>query len=382
MRLIKNIKHFLAIRIYVISYIFPIKKNLWVFGKWEGQLYSDNSKYLYEYVVKNHPEIEAVWITRNLDIVKTLKKRKFNCVKRQSWKGIWYSMRAEAAFVTCFAYADISPLINRNHTKVIELWHGVGAKAMKPESLSKAGRDRYGSYYWIATSEKYIDVLHEATGTPKSKFLITGYPRNDSFVNKIDNPMVFDILSHKWADKYIIYMPTHRNFGKDSVSVEEFHYVNSVLKKNNIVMVYKPNFNELRNVLGFEDSFTNIIIAKDSDIWADAYSYLHYFDLLISDYSSISYDFLCAKKPIVQYVYDIHRYKEVDFGLCNYFESLPLGPFCFSWVETMDQVVKLLNEDTWIERREICRKTFHPFDDGKNSERVFNAVVQLLQIKK
>lgn len=381
MNLIKNIKHFLAIRIYVISYIFPIKKNLWVFGAWEGQLYCDNPKYLYEYIVKNHPEIEAVWITRNPDIVKFLKSKNVNCVKRESLKGIWYSLRAEVAFITCFAYADISPLINRNHTKVIELWHGIGAKAMKPESLSKAGRDRYNSYFWIATSEKYIDILHDATGVSKSRFLITGYPRNDSFVNKVDNPFVINILLQKSADKYIIYMPTHRNFGKDNVSVEEFFYIDGVLKSNNIVMVYKPHFHELKNVLGLEDSFTNIIIAKDSNIWADVYSYLHYFDLLISDYSSISYDFLCAKKPIVQYVYDIEHYKEVDFGLCDYFDSMPLGPFCFSWEETMEQVIKLLNEDIWQERREICRKIFHPFNDGKNSVRVFDAVVQLLQIK-
>ena len=60
------------------AFIYRINKNidrdkyLWVFGCWGGMKYADNSKYLFEYIVKNYPQIRAVWITINSDIYLSL----------------------------------------------------------------------------------------------------------------------------------------------------------------------------------------------------------------------------------------------------------------------------------------------------------------------
>ena len=50
---------------YLMMLLLPKNQNLWVFGSWLGEKYTDNSKYLFEYVCKNHPELRAVWLTRN-----------------------------------------------------------------------------------------------------------------------------------------------------------------------------------------------------------------------------------------------------------------------------------------------------------------------------
>lgn len=373
----RKIKERISRSLKYVSVFFPRKKNLWVFGCWRGKLCADNPKYLFEYVNKNCPDITCVWITRIEEIRKMLCEQGYTCYKRFSIRGILSALMAEAAFMTSSDTDDISPFVNAKKTKVIQLWHGVGAKAMRWQNLDPKEVARFNSYTWMATSDAYIDVLHAATGAAKEKFIVTGYPRNDVFINPPVNDAVKNILSGHTADKYVLYMPTHRNFGKKSVNVDEFYQIDKAFRENNIVMVYKPHFHELKNVLHLESQFTNIILAKDQTIWGDAYSYIHYFDLLIGDYSSISYDFLCAKKPIVQYVYDMEEYKQIDFGLCDYFESMPLGPFCYTWEETIQEVLNLLENDTWYEQREKCRKMFHPFDDGKNCARVYCEVIKL-----
>lgn len=101
----------------------------------------------------------------------------------------------------------------------------------------------------MASSEKYIDVLSQITTAPKERFYITGYPRNDSFITKPRNVYFEELMAQKKQCKWIIYMPTHRNFGKETINLDEFKRVDAELQKKNIMMVYKPHFHELKNLL-------------------------------------------------------------------------------------------------------------------------------------
>lgn len=365
-----------------LSGYIPKRKGLWLFGAWEGEIYADNSKYLFEYVNNNHMEIDAIWLTRNTEVISKIKTKGYKCYHMFSIKGILLAMRAEAAFETEGNW-DVSPFINREKTKVIQLWHGIAGKAAnwkdekgKPK-FDEERRKILSSSYWMATSEKYIDIFTEFSGAPRDRFYISGYPRNDVFVNKPQNTMFECLMSSHPDSKWIIYMPTHRNFGKETISMDGFLGVDKLLREKNVFMVYKPHFHELKNVLAYEEKFTNIILAKDKDLYSDVYSYIHYFDLLISDYSSIVYDFLCADKPIVLFTYDLEHYKKADAGLWDFYEEFPAGPFSFTWEETLRYVFELLEEDTWKDKRIVCRHYFHPFGDGNNCERVYQKVLSL-----
>ena len=376
----KSIKKLIKNILQGISFAFPKKKNLWIFGCWSGLLFADNSKYLYEYIAENHPEIRCIWLTKSDSVLSEMKGKGYECYKRFSWIGIMSALKAEAAFITSDEFLDISPLINSKKTKTIQLWHGVAGKAASWKDkngnplFSEKVLKRFSLYYWTASSEKYIEIMNEITNAPKRNFVITGYPRNDTFVTKPKNAIMEEMIKKYENHKFIIYMPTHRNFGHETIDITDFRWIDKWLHEKNIVMVYKPHFMELQNVLHMESEFTNIVLAKDQKIWGDVYSYIHYFDLLISDYSSIAYDFLCAKKPIVLYTYDLEHFKNSDAGLWDFFESVPAGPFCYTWDEVLMNVEKLLSKDIWQEKREECRKLFHPFDDGKNCERGYEAV--------
>ena len=384
MKAIQNIKFKCKEKAVIVlglfSFIVPYKRNKWVFGAWSGKLFSDNSKYLYEYIVKNHPEIDAIWITRNKDVLRQLNLLNYKCYMRFSLKGIISALRAEAAFIISNEI-EISPFINRKRITTIQLWHGFGPKKeswAKEKHLIQKRQNKFRDYIWMATSEKNIEYFSEIHSTPRENFYITGYPRNDNLFWRPTNAF-FENLKIKYSScKFIIYMPTHRNFGKESIDIQSFISIDNYLKEKRIIMVYKPHFHELKNVLHLESNFSNIILANDQEIWGDPYSYIYYFDLLICDYSSIAYDFLCTGKPIVTYAYDIEHYKNQDGGLADFFFDMPLGPICMTWEETLKEVSNLLENDTWKDKREQYRKVFHAYNDGKNCERVYNAVTEVL----
>lgn len=377
---------------YLLSMLIPKEPNLWVFGAWQGKIYADNSKYLFEYVNMHQKQIHCVWITKNKNVCKSIAKKGMNAYCLPSLKAYFTLLRATVVIQT-EGNRDIGGF-RLCRTKVIQLWHGVAPKKVNWNSQRSMVKkhydshfiDNHGSSYWMASSKQNKKTLHELFGADLNRTFVTGYPRNDIFARKDEKSFLYQALDEKYPDSLkIIYMPTHRNFGLEGRAFSECDLLklDSRLQENNYVMVFKPHFHELLNYLNIEDKFTNIVLAKEENMYCDVYSYIKDFDLLISDYSSIVYDFLCTHKPIVLFPYDLERFKNTDAGLFDYYESIPAGPFCFSWDDVMDKVEKLFTDDTeWIIKREKCRNTFHPFADGKNRERVYDTIMDILKSKK
>lgn len=359
----------------------PKQHNLWIFGAWNGKVYADNTKYMFEFVSQVHPEIKAVWITKNREVIN---QSNYFCCFHKSIKGIWYTLRAEFAFET-EGEGDFSDWLSYKKTKIIQLWHGMGAKAMRWKNkdgvishATESDINRFKSYYWMAPSQLYVDLFTELMSSPKEHFCITGYPRNDTFITKPVHAYMESLKEKYPGYKFIIYMPTHRNFGKDgnqAINYNTFTHLDHELQKRKTIMVYKPHIHELKNFLQYENDFKNIIMAKEQEIWADVYTYLHYFDLLISDYSSVTTDFMCSGKPVLYFTYDIENYTRDDGGLLDHFWTLSGGPFCNTWEEILNEMDIAFADDPWQDERERCRKEYHVFNDGKNCERVYNAVI-------
>lgn len=367
----------------LLSCVVPKKKGLWIFGAWQGYKYSDNSKYMFEYIIVNHPEIDAVWITRNSDIVSKLNSEGKKAYMRFSFRGIIACLRAEMAFVT-EGDQDISPFLNNDKTISVQLWHGFPLKALKWKTKDGKRRmkpaSRMNKYHWISCSQECSSIMSKLLGIYLDRFVETGFPRNDTFITRNDNSDILHVFNKYPGKKFIIYMPTHRNFGSkglaDFINIEAFLELDRMLENNSLIMVYKPHFHELKKFLEFENQFTNIIFAKDS-MWDDVYSYLHMFDLLISDYSSVLVDFICGNKPIVYFPYDLEDYKKNDAGLNEIFWTKPLGPMCFSWEEVIKESVSLLSKDRWKSERDNNLPFYQSHNDGKNCERVYKFAVSL-----
>ena len=374
---------------YQVSGLSARKNDTWIFGAWRGQQYSDNSKYIFEYINTYHPEIECIWVTKNHDVAKQIREKGYKVCCGHSLQTLFAVLRAGVVFET-EGVQDIPFHWFLKGIKTIQLFHGFtlksGSKWVEHGQFIRSKRpwqNQYDKMYWMSTSPAYSEIYHNwgliGVRIPKSQFLITGYARNDAFIKKPDNIFLNNFRCQHPDSKLICYMPTHRNFGKSGngvLSEKELELVNQKLKEMNVYMLLKPHFHEIQNFLGKENVYDHIIFAY-TDEFSDVYGYLYGVDLLISDYSIIMDDYLCADKPIVVFFYVLEEYMEHDAGLEKIYFSLDFGPRCRNWQEVLSEVEIQLKNDTWKEKRRDALNITQTYNDGNNCERIYENVKNL-----
>lgn len=378
--------------IYILSAYVPKKKGLWVFGAWKGYLYGDNSKYLFEYINRNCLDINAIWITKVESIVNQVKDKGFKAYNIKSLMAKWIVLRAEVVFET-EGNLDVNSWLIRG-SKIIQLWHGMGIKDVQKwkintfkinkyafESLLYAHRDDY----WMMACDEAVKKYSKVYDISSDRVFITGQPKDDSFINGNSNSFVEKIRKENPNCKVIAYLPTHRNFGKqspdDTLSYNSLLKVNHYLEQNNFIMIFKPHFHELSNFYDNKNELSNIVIAIDNIIFGDIYEILPSCDLLLTDYSGIMLGYLSSGKPIIYFPYDFDEYSKIDAGLCYEYSEVTAGPICYTWDEVMVELSIVFTQDNYKDEREVLRQRFSPFNDGKNCERVYHEVKKLTMNK-
>jgi len=104
-------------------------------------------------------------------------------------------------------------------------------------------------------------------------------------------------------------MPTHRNEGELDIGklfLNNINFIENFLQNNNIVLYIKLHYYHMKNMTQID--YSNIKLLFDDDIEQDIYSIINTFDLLITDYSSIYFDYLLANKPIIFAPFDYEEY--------------------------------------------------------------------------
>jgi len=383
-----GLKALLNLPIYWISLIVPKKEYLWVFGAWFGERYSDNSKYLFEYVNSHHPEIKAYWLSNSKDVVSLVRSKGYKSLNTKSLKGYLISIKAKYAFLTS-SIRDINPY-TIGGTQIIQLWHGIPLKKIFFDDAITFGRMPvwekimlmifpfykknydYSKHYFVVNSLKEKEIISSAFNMPKERILITGSPRLDSMVlNKENVPIIQNIRKLKEKKQIVaLYAPTHRQQGINRTTFlhEDLERLQHILKSKNINLFINLHFyhKEREN----EAVFSNIHFMKNTEIEGDIYVVLNEFDVLITDYSSIYFDFLIMDKPIIFYPYDLEEYTKKDRKFYFSYDEVTPGPKVQSLSEMAEMIYKQYHEDLYKRERERIRNTFLNFIDGNNSERL------------
>jgi CDP-glycerol glycerophosphotransferase len=244
--------------LYLLSLIIPRRKNLWIFGAWFGKSYSDNSRALFEYVNVNHPEIKAVWLTRNSEVKKIIEKYNYRVFYTFSLAGIWNSLRAGAGII-CTDIRDLN-IFTSGRLRLIHLWHGSPIKkiifddqrafkipsAIKP-FLFPFTRLDFSGYLFTAPSPEVKNRIAGAFRVDPDQVKITGYPRNDLFFRPEGRRLaiISEIKEMKKNRRVGIYLPTHRAEGKTEYlenMIPELKEVDSRFKQMNIILLIKQHF--------------------------------------------------------------------------------------------------------------------------------------------
>ncbi len=254
--------------------------------------------------------------------------------------------------------------------KKIQLWHGIPLKRMN--KLVDVLYD-----YHISTSD-FVNVSSLSLVVQAKKHLNLGYPRNDLLLKeheKLDLLFVnLEIYNLAKENKVIVYMPTHResepSFGNKSVKELplDLEKLNDFMKKQNAFFILK--LHPFVSKLYENENFSNIVFYESQ---SDIYPVLKYTDILITDYSSVYFDFLLIDKPIIFFDYDYEEYSSNMNGFVYDYEENAPGDKVKTQIELEKSIEEILNgQDLFRKQRSDILNKFFMFKDNCSANRIIN----------
>ena len=360
----KIIGKILLILIFKIFNLFPINRKKVILGECPGIGFDGNVKRVYEELKKNK-DLQFICIS--------LKKQKFEfCVKEKlkqysvlEIKGIWH-LATSGFWFSDSVFFSFFPLKKEQNN--IQLWHGAGA-------FKKFGRDvSSGLKYYITflsvSSNEVIDIYANAFRISKEKVRNLGIPRADIFFREEEKQRIREEFYKNYPElknkKIILYAPTFRDNEKNKFNLKlDIELMKENLEGLNYILLLK-----LHPGIKSKDIQVDNKFSYNFSDYSNTANLLIISDILISDYSSIIFEFSIMKKPILFYAYDVEEYTSDRGFYYNYYDFIPNK---ISY--TTEEIIKaVINQEWYLERIEkFARYFFNPFD-GNSTERVLKEV--------
>ncbi|WP_436940545.1 CDP-glycerol:glycerophosphate glycerophosphotransferase [Staphylococcus xylosus] len=361
-----------------------VKSNMVVFESFGGKSYSDNPKYIYEYMYKKYPDLNYTWVMKepnhesipgNPKIVEKNSKEYFKTYAKTKY---WVSNSRLPLY-----------LEKKKDQLYIQTWHGTPLKRlandMKDVKISNTPTAEYKYNFKLETQRwDYLispnpyssKIFKSAFWLSNHKLLKSGYPRNDLLVNnKNDLDYIKQIkqkLNIPKNKKVVMYAPTWRDDeyiekGKYKFDIKlDLDKLKCSLSDEFIVLLRMHYL--IAEKLNLED-YENFVI--DVSHHGDISELFLITDCLITDYSSVMFDFGNLKKPQLFFTYDLEKYeKELRGFYLDYYSELP-GPIYTTSEELIEGILNIdLIRNEYNKKIEQFYRRFCQYEKGKSSNYV------------
>ena len=238
--------------------------------------------------------------------------------------------------------------------------------------------------YWLNKYDKRIFLIVTVSEKEKESFLTYNYGYDEECV-KVLGFSRFDFLERLDDKKEIVFMPSWRrqydqlrddefiqtNFFKGINEVLNDEELLGFLKSKGYSFVFKPH----RNILKFIHLFDlSPSIKLGSDIsYTDIFNHA---SMIITDYSSVAFDFAYLAKPLIYYHHDKDYHFDVDKSYFKY-ETMGFGPITKNSDELKQQIMKLVENNCIMDEEYVMRvNDFFKYVDKNNSERIIDAILE------
>ena len=353
--------------------------HIWLFSSTDNSHYNYNSRYLFEYVKENLPEITPLFVINDPELRNSLSSKygKQYFIETESIQGIRQALSAGVWFTSAGLPAYGTGL----HKKrlIINLWHGVPLKkiALLDPNLKKAARIYFKKIFSenytciLTTSHELIPLMARSFAVSEDKIKVWGQPRNDGLFQKND---CREILGQLFPDlpeytKTVLYAPTFRDYGQvqlfpfkdfDQKQLEAF------LDEKNMLPFIRTHVAEQGSAAPYLGKRIRFLGNEQAE---DVTGILNIFDCLITDYSSIYIDYLLTDKPMIFLPYDRQQYLDGRGMNFDYDDETPgpkpetfndfldaLSPKEDFWKSERTRVNRLINEIQHPSAADICNK--------------------------
>ena len=353
--------------------------------------FSDNTKAVYDEMVRQGYEkrYNLIWYIsedqcatlQNGNVIywnprdrKTIKEK----IRNYSY---YYKTKCIICCNTFIGASGSHQITNGKNQRSFYLSHGTPLKRVKEYYTSPGGID-----YCLSAHPDLNTLMAEEFSFSPDQVFSGGFPRNDVFAKSFKS---LKTLFHGDFNKVIIWYPTYRQNGNKSINLagdslplihneSNAEQLNEAARQNRVLIVIKPHFaqdisliekKELSNITFIDDSFF-----EKNEI--TSYEFLAGSDALITDYSSVYFDYTLHDRPIAVIWEDIEEYKQFP-GFAMDLSYYMKGAEKIYSIDQLCEFVKDVaceNDRLQAERREIRDKT-NISTDGKNSERVVDFIV-------
>lgn len=354
------------------KYSGPLDENLVVVESHMGKSHFDSPRAIADQLSKSRPDLKIVWVAapgRNWALGLD------NVVIRHSAR--YYRTLAKAKYIV-----DNQGLPNgyvkRDGQVYVQTWHGIPLKKMgfDESSMCFVPKERVENLHRKVGYWDYLTVpsnYFQRTLVPAFQFtgaaLPHGSPRNDAMVNGAQNSQVWKRLlgldEHRTT---VLYAPTFREAGSATLELDLSRFVDSL--GEDIQLLVRPHY---LNAMDIPRSMRSDVV--DVSAVGDANRVLMASDVLVTDYSSIMFDYLVLDRPIILYAYDYADYTQSARGTYFDLHTHAPGPLAMTQEKLTSELRKLVDgQDNRTEVRSAFRDRFAGREPGNSAETTVETV--------
>ena len=361
-----------------------IKKDWVIFESFMGRNYSGQPKYIYEYMQKHYGDkYTYIWSVdkRGLKI-----PGKHKTVKRSGLRYFYYMNRSKYWILNMKQPLSVP---KREETILLETWHGTPLKRLAFDLNDVVGgvsnykdkfyRQKEAWDYLLSDNPFSTEKFQSCFMYPKEKILEYGYPANDPLYapdREERAKKIKEKLGIPLDKKVIMYAPTWRDDNYYEIGQFKFDLdldVNRLEKEFGDEYVILLRLHYL--VVEALDMSKYGDFAVNGSAYDDVTDLYLITDILITDYSSVFFDFANLKRPVLYYTYDLERYRDVLHGFYLSMEDDLPGPMLLTNDDVVDAIKNIDKiEGQYKERYEEFYNRFCCVDDGHASERVVKKI--------
>lgn len=393
---------------YPIGRIFPRNRALIaVIGREDGQ-FSDNAKYFFIHGAGGlRDRCTMVFVTEDRRTRDALLEQGAAAVLYPSCAAFRLLLRAGAVVADSWEWVQGGRYHLAAGAKRLQLWHGVPLKAIERANLKrKLSRmraltrllyriyvklyARYPRYDLVVSTSGFFTAASFGESFDAARVVECGYPRNDLMAPPHRNPCAC-LASVNCDDRalarmrelrgrgqrVVLYAPTFRTRGRIPSAGEALDYAALQLfaERNRLCIVLKRH-----PLVAGGQRLVGLSHIVEYQPRGDIYPALPEVDLLVTDYSSIFFDFLLLDRPIVFFPYDLDEYQRWECGLLFEYRDMAPGPVTYTQEDLQREILVALDggQDAFAAQRARVRSLAFDHAAGGAAERIWAQLDRIL----
>lgn len=390
--IVKNLIKKPILKIYkllfgILGGILPKDKKMIIFESFLGMQYSDNPRAIYEYMIKHKSKYNMYWSFEK-KAIKSFENEEIKRVRRFSLK--WLFLMTRAKYWVSNSRLPLW-IPKPKQTVYVQTWHGTPLKLLaddmhevhmpgiSTEIYKRNFLQEAKKWDFLISPNEYSTKIFKRAFQFNKVVIESGYPRND-FLFQSNTPKKIQNLKNKnnlpIDKRVILYAPTWRDTqfygqGKYKIGLEmDLERLRKEFGDKYIIILRLHYLIEENIDLTEYESFI-----FDFSYYKDIRELYVMADLLITDYSSVFFDYANLRRPMLFYIYDLEDYRDNIRGFYFDFESKAPGPLVKT-TEEMIKEIKRIEGNSFQSSKEMEEfyRDFCNLEDGNATRRVVGKI--------